>query len=263
MSGVPDLPRRRAHACVLSAGSDAVISHTTAAALHGLPGFELDGDRVHVTTRTEVAHAIDGSILHTSRALPEAHCTVRDGIRVTTVARTLFDLGRLCGDQRVERALDSALAMKLVTVAQLEQVFCDLAGPGRAGTRIMRKLLAERSDGYVAPASRLERRFLDIVRRYDLPQPRREINLGDNGEWLGRVEFVYDHGVHVEIDGRRWHTALLDMESDRQRDNAFAAAGFITLRFTARMLERRPGVVAQRVRDALATAAARAAPLAS
>lgn len=245
---------QRVMAAVLAAGEEAIASHITAAALHGVAGFRLNGATVHVT----VAHGRhpDGpkATLHFSRALPASHVAERDGIPVTTAARTLLDLGRLLRPARVERALDDALAAGLVTTADVERVLHDLAGPGRAGTKLMRELLEERGDGFVAPRSRLERRFLDLVRAEQLPDPRREVDLGTETEWNGRVEFVFDPAVLVEIDGRRWHTALLDMERDDQRDNVFRSEGFIVLRFRYRTLRDRPAVVAERIRRAIETA---------
>jgi hypothetical protein len=195
--------------------------------------------------------------VHATLALESHQVTVVGSIPVTTVARTLFDLGRLCRPERVERAVDDALADGQVTVAELEAVLEDLAGPGRAGTATMRAIVADRGFGFVAPRSRLERRFLNIVAGYGLPEPRREINVSGDDGWIGRVEFVYQEGVLVECDGRRWHSALLDIERDQARDNAFRANGFIVLRFRYRVLKEQPEFVARQVRLALEQASQR------
>ena len=92
------------------------IAGATAAALHGLAGFR--------PGPIEVALAVNSA----SRPLPgTAHryagalLTTIDGIRVTTVAQTLFDVAARVGLARLERAIDDALVSKRVTVADLEE----------------------------------------------------------------------------------------------------------------------------------------------
>src|SRR5919106_1359622 len=95
--------------------------------------------------------------------LPPAHVTVVDGIPCTTVARTLFDLAASeKWERRVERAMDNALAMRLVTVATLDDLV--RRSKGRKGVVRMRKLLETRQAEYVPPASELEARFFELVR---------------------------------------------------------------------------------------------------
>jgi len=55
----------------------------------------------------------------------------------------------------------------------------------------------------------------------------------------------------VELDSRRHHTALLDRESDRKRDNQLMANGWRVLRFTWDDLVDRPHDVVADVRRAL------------
>src|SRR4051794_18340002 len=217
----PVSAEQRVMAAVLGCGEGAVASHATAAALLGVSGYRLDEKyAIHITVAHDRHPRAAKAIIHYSRALPPNHVAAtkaprrlllpHEVIPTTSVARTLFDLGRLFDKPKVERAVDSALAADLVTVTALDRVLRDLAGPGRAGTKVMRELLEERGAGFVVTRSRLEKRFLQICGENDLPTPRREVDLGTNEAWNGRVEFVFDPGVLVEIDGRRWHTALLD-----------------------------------------------------
>jgi hypothetical protein len=173
----------------------------------------------------------------------------------TSVARTLFDLAGVLQASRLERALDSCLAAKLLTVGALWSIYHDFAPGGRTGWQLIRELLEARGEGYIAPASELERLFLDIVRAAHLPEPERERNLGDGDGWIGRVEFVYREArLLIEIDGRLHHTALLDRKHDRERDNRFMADGWRVLRIDYEMLTRRPHEVAALVRRALMAA---------
>jgi very-short-patch-repair endonuclease len=163
--------------------------------------------------------------------LPPEHLTVVDGIAVTRVPRTLFDLAAVVHPLRAERAVDNCLASGTVSLAALGSVAAELSRKGRTGSALMRRFLEERGAGYVAPASELEARFLDLVRSAGLPEPVRQVDLGDLEHWIGRVDFAYpDVRVVIELDGRRWHDSKLDMESDQRRDQQLAAAGWRVVR---------------------------------
>ncbi len=97
----------------------------------------------------------------------------------------------------------------------------------------MRELLAARGAGYVAPASELEARFIDLVRRAGLPEPRRQLPAGDERHLVGRVDCAYPRAnLLVELDSRRHHTSLLDRDSDRARDNRLVVGGWRVVRFS-------------------------------
>ena len=248
-------PRQQVLALVLSCGDEAAASHSTAAALRPIPGFVLDPELVHITVPYGRSPRAVGTaaIVHHTRAFPAEHREIIDSIPVTTVARTVFDLARITPPAKLERALDSALAARVVTLEQLRSTYLSLAGPGRSGVVLMRSLLEARGDGFVAPRSRLESRFLDIVRRFGLPEPRREVDHGSGNAWNGRVEFTFDPAVLVEVDGRRWHTALTDIEHDHDRDNEFTATGRSVLRFRYTALVTQPERVARQISDAIAS----------
>jgi very-short-patch-repair endonuclease len=57
----------------------------------------------------------------------------------------------------------------------------------------------------------------------------------------------------VEIDGREFHEGTHVFERDRYRQNDIVNAGWRVLRFTPRMLQDRPAIVAATIRKALQT----------
>ena len=116
----------------------------------------------------------------------------------------------------------------------------------------MRELLSARGEGYVAPASELEARLLALLHDAGLPEPARQIDVGDADGWVGRVELVYREArVLIAADSRLHHSALLDREADNDRDNRFGAAGWRVLRFTWEKITKQPDEVVRRVRAAL------------
>lgn len=250
--GVPLTPLVLVHAAVLATGDDAVASHSTAAALLGIPGFSLDGMPVHVTARSYTHRRRTPAVVHGTLRLPRHHQRLISGVPCTSVARTLFDLCGQVRPHRAERALDNALAKRLVTIAALWRVLDDAGEHGRAGSGGLRRLLVPRAARYVAPESELEARFVDLARMHGLPQPERQVDIGNSHSWIGRVDFAYpSRRLIMECDGRMAHTELLDRQADDERDRLLRASGWTVLRFTWSDVIRRPKFVADSARAAL------------
>ena len=229
LTGVVETPHVRAMAAVLAGGRDAVLSHTSAAALLGLPGFTLDPVTI---TIPRSRRALEGVRVEQSLALPAHHRRVVVGIPCTSVARTAFDLCGSVRPERAERALDNALARRTMTVPAAWRVLDDLAVQGRAGTVLLRTLLTERGVRFVPPESELEAQFLKLVTHYRLPVPERQVDLGDADSWIGRVDFVWRAArLVVEVDGAAFHDGLLDRRADEGRDARLRADGWRVRRF--------------------------------
>ncbi len=213
-------------AAVLACGAAAVLSHRSAAELWKLlqprPGL------VEVTVATASGRAQRRGIrIHRSSSLTGTATTARDGIRVTTPARTLADLRRTApGDFR--RALRQAeyLRLPIGTIAEAD------------GTR-----------------SGLEARFLAFCRRRRLPVPEVNVKIGPY-----TVDFLWrPERVAVETDSFRTHGGAVAFEEDRARDLWLKARRFEVVRVTDRGLTTDPRGTAAALRSVLA-AARRAAP---
>src|SRR5256886_12739957 len=98
--GVPDSPLQRFMAACLWAGDGAVASHRAAAWLWEIEGFT--SAPVEISTTVGGSRAPKGVICHRVASLPPGDVTRRNGIPVTTPARTLLDLGAVAGKRRVE-----------------------------------------------------------------------------------------------------------------------------------------------------------------
>jgi hypothetical protein len=215
-------------ALVLCAGPLAAASHLAACVLWGIPGFKpgpLDAVRPHRETRR-----IGEGIMHGSRLLPEHHIARHLVIPVVIPERALIEACALVHPARAARAYDNALAMRLTNISRSIRVFEELQARGRPGIAVARAILGERGEGYIAPASDMEDRFLKFIRHAGLPEPERELNVGTDIEWVGRVEFVWrEQRVLVECDPRRHHSALLDLRHDTQRRRRLTANGWIVI----------------------------------
>ena len=242
VSGSVPTWRQRLLAAVLAAGVGAAASGFAAAALWRIPGFP-EGP-IEVTRQSRAGRTSRRSTLHAVRRLPPRLLTEQDGIPVTTPELTLLDLCGVVHPLRAERAVDSALAARLVTVGRLEVALADVGRRGRNGTAVFREIVTGRSGAYVPPASELEAVFVSLVDQAGLVQPERQVVLGDERGPAGRVDFVYRaERVVIEVDGRRWHSADLDREADARRQARLQAAGWTVLRFTWRQLTKEPDLV--------------------
>lgn len=251
--GAPRTPHTEIIAAVFDAGTGAVASHRTAAVLWALPGFELDRPEVTRPYGSDKYRPTLGR-LHGTRSLPPHHVTTVDGIPVTTLARTLFDLAAVLHPARTERAVDSAVATSPALLPVLHRMLPELAERGRTGIRLMRALLADRPVGYVAPASGLEARLIHVLDEAGIAT-RRQVDLGGDG-WIGRVDLlVVGTNLVIEADSARFHTSRLDRERDARRDADLRDAGHEVLRITEEDVWHRPADVVRRVRAALRTAA--------
>lgn len=217
-------------AAVLACGEGAVLSHRSAAHLHGL--IDRSPSLTDVTT-PRGGRATRGVAVHRTRSLDPCEVTRSRGIPVTTVARTVVDLADVETGRVLDRALRQADVLHGVTPEPID---------GRRGTA---RLRAEPDRS----RSELERAFAKLCAGHDLPAPEH------NEKVAGlEVDFLWrDQLLVVELDGWRYHRSRQAFEHDRARDQQLARAGHRTLRFTHRQVTERPGEVARTVRAALAS----------
>lgn len=182
--------------------------------------------------------------LHRCKLRPEER-TVRDGIPVTTPARTLFDFAERAPYEELNKAAEEADRLKLLRLRELESV-CE-HGRGRRALRPVRRLLAELE----APAegrSPLEIRFGEFLRHYTIPPPVQNVHVLDH-----EVDALWPEAkLVVELDSWEHHGHRAAFERDRARDPKLMIAGYRTIRITHRRLDREPNRLAAEIRQLLA-----------
>jgi predicted transcriptional regulator of viral defense system len=234
------LLRREGHwmAAVLACGPGAVLSHQTAAALHGLRGT--NRAKIDVTVPGRSARKHPGIDIHRSRTLTPADTTIVNGIPCTTVARTLLDLAEVVSRRALERAFDQAEILQVFDLRALEDQL--ERNPTRAGARAVRRVLDEHYVGSTLTQSELEEAFLALCRRIDVPAPElsKWIDFGD-GEPMIWADFAWcEQRVIVETDGRKVHGTHQARERDPRRDQRAMLAGWRPVRTTWRQVTRKP-----------------------
>jgi Protein of unknown function (DUF559) len=209
----------------LSLGRDAALFGPTAARWWAFDGFT--EDRVEFVV-PRVRKSLDPGVrLHTTRRWSTADLLTKGGVRITSPARTVIDLaGSGTSADLLERAIDSAIRLKLTTIALLTRRMTDLA-PGRPGVAVLREMLLD-SGG----ESFLERRFLRLTRNALLPKPTCQVVYAASGRVM-RVDFEFRPlNVVVEVSGRFGHASDTHRQKDARRRNALQQLGKIVLEFT-------------------------------
>lgn len=237
---------------VMASGRGAVLSHLDAAALWRI--YDGGGAQIHVTTASRSSRKVPGIQVHRARRLDPDDVTVRNGIPVTTVARTLVDLTDLLGSDRILRAVREAEFLRLLDLEALDAAVQRARGRRRLGALHM--AMAAHTPGQIV-RDELEHRFLELVRAAGLPFPETNVRIRVRGR-LYEIDCLWrEQRVAVELDGRAAHARTMAFENDRARDAALNAFGLRPLRFTWRRVTRESAEVIAELEDTLAQAGAR------
>jgi very-short-patch-repair endonuclease len=230
-------------AATLAAGLEAVLSHWSAAALWMI---RPNSRSIIDVTIPQKSRSWKGVKRHHS-PLPADEVTIEEGIPVTTVPRTIFDLAATEPVDTVVSMLREAEFRELWDRLSLR----DLADryPGRRGVRKMRFALDRLKAEPPGPKrSPLEERFAPYLRKYHLPLPR-------FNDWivLGAKRYQVDchwpgTGQIVELDGWEGHRTRSAFRADRARDRALRVAGYSVTRLTWSQLDDEPEAVSADLR---------------
>jgi very-short-patch-repair endonuclease len=236
----------RAAATLATGGRGTVISHHTAARLHGLDMLDEPTGPVAITRPpgTGSRSGKPGTSLHVAR-LPAAHIGARFGLRVTTGARTVVDLARNLDVRGGVVVADCALREGLTTKKELEQVLADLRrcrGVTRAADVV--QFADRRSESVLESIARV------VFREFGLPPPQLQVNLGGD-EFIGRADFYWATYLTVaEADGALKYDVRYAAVKQLRRDRLLREAGFEVVHFTWQELIQTPEIVVARVRAA-------------
>jgi very-short-patch-repair endonuclease/predicted transcriptional regulator of viral defense system len=231
-------------AAVLALGSGVVLSHRSAGQLWGLlRGFSTP----EVATPRKFRPRV-GILAHW---LPTADDETEevDGIPVTSVSRTLFDLSAVLKREQLERAVNEAEVRQLTSRLSIPELLRRY--PRRAGTACLRRLLADEEALAGVTRFELEERFAVLVDAYRLPRPRRNADIAIAGRFF-EVDCIWRaQRLILELDGRAVHGTGQAFEKDRVRDRILVVEGWRVMHVTWRQLRDEPQAVMQDVRRLL------------
>jgi very-short-patch-repair endonuclease len=252
VGGAPASEKLLASAAALDAGG--VLSHRSACWLHGIGRFGVGAPPEVLVAGGRSRYRGTSAIVRSTTWLPSDDVIAIDGIRATSVARTLFSLAAIEADvgPKVLRGLvDDAVRMGKASDRWLWWRLEKLRCRGRGGVRTFEAILADRSGGR-ATESWLEREFLEVLRSHGVLLPVCQRRVGRNGAFVARVDFIYpDHGIVVEVLGHTHHSSRAQLAADAARRNALQLAGLQVLEFVYDDVVAHPEEVAATVRRAL------------
>ena len=233
----------------------AVVSHASAAVLHGLPIWSSAIDRMHLT-RDRSGGGRRRPVVHVHGApLTAADLALIDGVAVTSLVRTVLDLARTVPMEQAVAAGDRALANGLSPLDLERRLVSMEHWPGVRRARRVVGFLDPRSESAGESVSRV--RMLED----DLPIPdlQREV-LGPDGRLVARVDFCWDEQKTIgEFDGKVKYGRLLKpgqsiekvIFDEKVREDALRDLGWQVVRWLWRDLYRR-GTLRDRVLRAFA-----------
>jgi hypothetical protein len=183
----------------------AVLSHWSAAILHGLPVWPAAVERVHVT-RSRSGNGVKRSVVQVHGApLAAAEIVLIDNLSVTSLARTVLDLARTLPMTQAVAAGDRALALGLTRAGLDAGLFAMMRWPGTRAARRVVEFLDIRSESPGESASRVR------LMEEGLPRPELQHELvGPDGRLIARVDFYWkEHKTVGEFDGKVKYGQLL------------------------------------------------------
>jgi hypothetical protein len=232
----------------------AVVSHQSAAVLHGLPLWDVPLDRVHVTRRPRAWNDTSAVLCcHVARLLDDEVVEV-DGLQVTDPIRTALDLARSLPHEAAVVALDAALHLGVLSHEVLRGRLFDIAGtPGSRSAARAVTAADGRSESVGESRSRV------ILHRWKLPPSALQFEIrSPDGTFVGRSDFAWETARLVgEFDGRIKYGRLLRPGQDagdavfaeKRREDAIRDENWGVVRWVWSDL-RRPDRLAARVRRA-------------
>lgn len=231
-------PHERASAAVLACGSGAALSHSSAMALWGFwRRWEQPFEVVVPGDRRPPRIAV-----HRLGTLAWRDLRRHLGVRVTSPARTVFEISPRLNDRQLRRTVSNALHSPWLKESALAELVGRLAHLPQAG----RIALLIGLPGTPTRAG-WEDEFPSFCQRHGLPAP-----------IMGAVVCGYivdalfvEEKVIVELDSWEFHRDAIAFETDHERDAETLAAGFVTVRITWERINRAPGREAARLRRIL------------
>ena len=257
----------------------AVVSHSTAARLHGIPYFTApdDADKLHVIVKTAARRRGD-LVVHDLPVLPHEH-EIIDDVAVTTPMRTALDIGMSSSMPWAVVALDSIVRRQVAALIGL----ADAPAEGALNARRLRLATHDAalrtrvmSDLSVAVGSLRRRHGVGIVRealtltdptsespleslsrvgihRSGLPTPLcgYEIRVDASTYW---ADFAWPElGVIGEADGAGKYEFDGSLARQEERQKTLERAGWIVVRWTWDDVFPNPHSMLVRLNEALRT----------
>ena len=238
VAGSPPSWEQRAMLAQLCGGAKAVLSHLTAAHLHGflqLRPLLIDLIRPRALTAEGIrVHRGEVDPVDINRVGP---------FRITAPARTLIDLAGVLDFDRLEDCLEEALLRSSLDLSTLMERAQRIGIRGRPGGAAIRRLLDLRDPHLVPTETKLETLLHRVLRAAEMPIPQRQVRIYDHGDFVTRIDFAYlPEYIGIPADSYEWHSRRRAWERDIDQRNRLLRMGWRLRPTTWTELKRSPDV---------------------
>jgi len=247
--GADDLTVRW-RAALAYTGNRGALGYVSGLAAHGVTPALID-DPVHVVTSRAVGLRGDARVVVHRRAhfdSDDADVVRRDGLAMLSIERCLIDTWQLRSPERRRAELITAVRGRRTSVERVRAELAGVAIPDRAELEQLLELLA------AGCASELEIwGHLHVFTGAGMPPFARQfrVTLGGSVRYIDLAHVASK--TAVELDGWQFHGGREQRGRDLRRDAQLAAAGWLTVRFTAARLRGDPDGVRRQVCAIIAT----------
>ncbi len=215
-----DRYRHRVLAAGLASRSRPVLSHQSAAAVWGIPIVRVDTRVIHVLTTVAAGSRTEHGFRKHAAQLNDDDVVERDGVRVTSLARTLIDLARDDSFPAAVAAVDWGLrhgAGRLgsaLDIHTLQAYFDQVSGSHRR--RKVHRVLEFASPLAESPGESLSRAVMHELR---LPAPALQHSVSDRRGKIGVTDFAWpEFRLLGEFDGMVKYTRSMARPGENVED---------------------------------------------
>jgi len=233
------LPSADLLAGVWACGPEALLSHRSAIEVWDMIEPRR-GFGIQVTVPGHRRPGPSGIYVHRTNDLYPDEISEKNGIPITSAARTIFDFASQASRSEISAAYERGLIEQHFTRDRM--IVLAMRHKGRRGIKRIRALI-DRDAPPTVTIQEAHRMLLELVRSSALPHPKTEVPIDRY-----RVDMLWpDAMLIVEMDSSKWHTSPGRNERDKRRDADLAALGYLTLRITWNDLTKRPVEVITRI----------------
>lgn len=212
-------------AAVLSVGVGAVLSHRPAGAEWNLRAW--NGRPAITTPKWRPTRA---EIEVHSAELPPDEVTVKNGIPITSMPRTILDLATVLDADALARAVEEAEFQRLSDPLSLPAIL--KRHQGERGTRALRRVLQSAGYAMGVTNSPLEEAFVRFVGEHGLPHPELNASLRIAERYVRPDCLWRSQRVIVELHSAMFHGHAPAVTRDAGRDRLLIRGGWTVIHVT-------------------------------
>ena len=181
---------------------------------------------LHAVSNRTTKPILHGVRLHRCPVLPASHVHERgDGIRVTSPARTVFDIARHLSPLALESVVEQGIDRLQFDIPTLQGVGALLCRQGRPGSELFRQVIDSRPAWRRPADSHPELLVRDALAALGVHlEPQVAVRLAD-GTVIHPDLADVRCGFYVEIDDHTWHGGRVASKRDAARDRSLRLSG--------------------------------------